>query len=455
MVEKSSARLLRQRSCGTIVAVGLLASVLFLGAVGFWRPAVGIPSALAQEATSSSWSAATSCHAVVLTLEQFLGKVPNPNQTQPNVGADYSGGALSLEGSKPSGTTPSSAAWPYSKRSTNPPCTVTLANGTVLPTLVEIHHIKIATPISLDECGTVFPGQCDATFNACNADLAPNCSSTYPDTMHKVHMEIDMHWNESGIAPTHPTAGSIIDIQGFVFWDDGHVIDAWHSFSGWEVHPLSAWRPSTPDFTMSANPKSLTFQTGSSGASTVKLSSQNGFAGTLSLSVSAPTVVTTSINPASATLTPGTSFSSTLKVSSSTVGSYTVTVTGTNGSISHSVNVGLNVTSPPDFAVSASPSSLSIPLGSSGTSTILLTSLNGFSGNLTLTAAATGSISLDSPTASLSPSAVSLSANGTGTSTLTVSTSLLTTPWTYTVTVTASSGTLSRSTAVTVTVTLL
>src|SRR3989442_15181031 len=106
MVEKSSARLLRQRSCGTIVAVGLLASVLSLGAVGFWRPAVGIPSALAQEATSSSWSAATSCHAVVLTLDQFLGKVPNPNQTQPNVGADYSGGGPPLEGSKTLRTTP-------------------------------------------------------------------------------------------------------------------------------------------------------------------------------------------------------------------------------------------------------------------------------------------------------------------------------------------------------------
>src|SRR3989442_11879316 len=101
MVEKSSARLLRQRSCGTIVAVGLLASVLSLGAVGFWRPAVGIPSALAQEATSSSWSAATSCHAVVLTLEQFLGKVPNPTQTQPNVGADYSGGGPPPGGSQP------------------------------------------------------------------------------------------------------------------------------------------------------------------------------------------------------------------------------------------------------------------------------------------------------------------------------------------------------------------
>src|SRR3989442_8742303 len=118
MVEKSSARLLRQRSCGTIVAVGLLASVLSLGAVGFWRPAVGIPSALAQEATSSSWSAATSCHAVVLTLDQFLGKVPNPNQTQPNVGADYSGGRSSHGGGQQSSTTPSSEALAYLLRNT-------------------------------------------------------------------------------------------------------------------------------------------------------------------------------------------------------------------------------------------------------------------------------------------------------------------------------------------------
>src|SRR2546428_11943038 len=116
MVEKSSARVLRQRSCGTIVAVGLLASVLSLGAVGFWRPAVGIPSALAQEATSSSWSAATSCHAVVLTLDQFLGKVPNPNQTQPNVGADYSGGGLSSERVQPSPYIPPSPTLPLHTR---------------------------------------------------------------------------------------------------------------------------------------------------------------------------------------------------------------------------------------------------------------------------------------------------------------------------------------------------
>src|SRR2546427_13148453 len=121
MVEKSSARLLRQRSCGTIVAVGLLASVLFLGAVGFWMPAVGIPSALAQEATSSSWSAATSCHAVVLTLEQFLGKVPNPTRTQPNVGADYSGGAPPPVGAQTCGANPPPTALPPPQRTQKTP----------------------------------------------------------------------------------------------------------------------------------------------------------------------------------------------------------------------------------------------------------------------------------------------------------------------------------------------
>src|SRR5690348_745569 len=54
-------------------------------------------SPLAQQATSPSWNPASSCKAVVLTVEQFLGNVPNPTQTKPNAGADYSGGALPLE----------------------------------------------------------------------------------------------------------------------------------------------------------------------------------------------------------------------------------------------------------------------------------------------------------------------------------------------------------------------
>jgi hypothetical protein len=309
-------------------------------------------STLLGQATSPSWNPATNCKAVVMTMEEFIGRVPNPTQIQPNVGADYGGGALQLEGAKLPGTNPPSSQWPYSKRSTNPPCTVTLANGTVLPTMVETHGIKV-TQTWLDECGSVLPGQCDQVFDTCNTALAPNCSTAYSDTMHQVHDEIDIYWNHSGIAPPRPTAGTTIDIQGFVFWDDFHLKDSWHLFSGWEIHPVSAWRLSSPDFGVRANPSGLSAPAGSSATSEITVTSINGFTGTVSLSdtvtSSSISIVqpTVSINPATVSLSTAGSAKATLTISTSlitTPGTYTITVIATSGQLSHSATVTFSVT---------------------------------------------------------------------------------------------------------------
>ena len=110
---------------------------------------------------------------------------------------------------------------------------------------------------------------------------------------------------------------------------------------------------------------------------------------------------------------------------------------------------------PPDFGISASPASLSIHIVSSGTSTITLTSLNGYAGTIGLsTSIACSGLCLVYPTASLNPTSVTLSSGGTGLSTLTVSTSVLTTPGTYTITITATSGSITHTMTVTVQVTL-
>jgi len=104
---------------------------------------------------------------------------------------------------------------------------------------------------------------------------------------------------------------------------------------------------------------------------------------------------------------------------------------------------------PADFSIGASPSSLTIVIGTSGTSTITLASLNGLSGTASLSATISSSdLILVWPTASVSPSSVTLTANGTATSTLSISASLLTTPGTYTVTVSATAGSISHSTTV-------
>lgn len=112
------------------------------------------------------------------------------------------------------------------------------------------------------------------------------------------------------------------------------------------------------------------------------------------------------------------------------------------GSITFSTN--------PDFFMSASPASLTIPQTGSGSSTITLTSLNAFSGTVTLTLSG---CPLSFSTCSLSSTSVSLSLGGSGTSYLSISVAT-TSPGSYDISVqgTALSGTLSHTTTVSVTV---
>src|SRR5207245_10859964 len=94
-----------------------------------------------------------------------------------------------------------------------------------------------------------------------------------------------------------------------------------------------------------------------------------------------------------------------------------------------------------------------------GASAVTLTSVNGVSGRVSLTAKVgplglTAGLSPAQPTAVLSSSSVSLQPGGPGSATLTVSASLLTPPASYVVTIIATSGNVSHTTSVTVTVTV-
>src|SRR5437660_2401835 len=143
----------------------------------------------------------------------------------------------------------------------------------------------------------------------------------------------------------------------------------------------------------------------------------------------------------------------------SSPGTYTVVVQAKDsGGLTATQSHTIIVTAPPppgDFSISASPASLHIVCGSSSSSGITLTSLNGLSGTASLSASISSSgLVLFWPTVSVSPTSVTLPSAGTATSTLTVSTSALTTPGTYTVTVTATIGSITHSVDVTVLVTL-
>ncbi len=213
-----------------------------------------------------------------------------------------------------------------------------------------------------------------------------------------------------------------------------------------------------PDFSITSSPSSLTFLQGASGTSTITLTSVNGFSGTISLTAgSSPSGPTPSLSPTSVTISSGTSAPSTLTVSTSSStpsGTYTVSVNGTSGSTVRTTTVTVQVNAPAgqDFTITSNPASLNVTQGSASSSTITLTSVNGFSGILSLTKI----ISPSGPIVTFSSTSVSLPASGSVTSTVTVSAVAGTygsvATGNYSLNVTASNGSISHSKLITVTV---
>src|ERR1700677_1948255 len=204
----------------------------------------------------------------------------------------------------------------------------------------------------------------------------------------------------------------------------------------------------TPSFTLSDSPSSLSITQGSSGTSTITVTDVSGFTGSVTLAASGlPSGVSAAFgtNP-----TTGSSVLTLTASSSATTGSSKVTITGTSGSLTATTTLALTVsaTSTPNSTVAAAPASLAVTQGSSGTSTITVTSTGGFSSATTLSVAGlpTG------VTATFSTNPVTPAANGSITSTLTLTASATATTGAATVTITGTSGSLTHSATVALTV---
>jgi hypothetical protein len=141
--------------------------------------------------------------------------------------------------------------------------------------------------------------------------------------------------------------------------------------------------PPAADFTMGATPPSQSVAQNTDATFTVSVSPLNGFTGNVDLSVSGlPANATAGF--ASPTISGG-SGSTSLQVSTTGVaaGTYTLTVTGTSGTMVRSTSVVLTVVAP-DFTLEASPSSQSVRRGTNGDFTITVSALNGFSEDVKL-----------------------------------------------------------------------
>ena len=223
--------------------------------------------------------------------------------------------------------------------------------------------------------------------------------------------------------------------------------------NGIEVHPILdiVFNPgTTADFTVGASPTSLSVTQGTSGSTSISTATTGGFNSAVSLSASGlPAGVTASFSPSSIAA-PG-SGSSTLTFTASstaTTGTSNMTVTASGGGVTHTTTVALTVSAAaaPNFTLSASPASLSVIHGSSGSTTISTAVSGGFNSAVSLSASGlpTG------VTASFSPA--SIAAPGSGSSTLTFTVGSTAISGTSSITVTASGGGVTHTTNVSLTV---
>ena len=203
------------------------------------------------------------------------------------------------------------------------------------------------------------------------------------------------------------------------------------------------------DFTLGVTPQSQTASPGQSVIYVVTVTSHNNFNSPVALSTSgSPTGLTWSFSPASITPPKNGAQTSVLKfvVASSIVqGTYALNVMGAAGGVTHSNQIVLIIGVTSDFSISADPSMLSVTIGSGGTSTIRVASMNNFNSQVMLQLSNVPS----GISASLNPMLVIPQANSFAISILTVNVPAGAAGGTYTLLVTGTSGSLSRAATVT------
>ena len=207
---------------------------------------------------------------------------------------------------------------------------------------------------------------------------------------------------------------------------------------------------STPGFSLSASPASVSVAQGSAGTSTITSTVTGGFSAAIALSATGqPAGVTVGFNPTSITGA-GTSTMTMTVASSTATGAYTITVKGTSGSTTETTTVALTVTpvsTKPNFTISASPTAITVSRSGSGSATITTAISGTFNSPIALSATGQGS----AQTVTFTPS--SIAAPGSGSSTMNVTVGKNAALGNHTITIRGTGGSLVHTTTVVLTVT--
>lgn len=205
--------------------------------------------------------------------------------------------------------------------------------------------------------------------------------------------------------------------------------------------------PPTPDFSVSANPTSLTVTQGSSGGSTITVSALAGYNKQVNLSVSGcPSNATCTLNPTSFASGSGQSTLTIQTTSSTPTGTSSLTISGFDGTTTHTASVSLTVQAPaPNFTIGMSGSSVSVARGTSNsTLKVNVAAIAGNNSSVTLSASGGSRTSF-----SFTPNPVSTT---TGSSTIKITVGPHAARGNYTVTVTGKNGSFTHTTSFTLTI---
>ncbi len=194
-----------------------------------------------------------------------------------------------------------------------------------------------------------------------------------------------------------------------------------------------------PDFSLAVTPASRTTAPGGTVDFTVSTSAVGGFTGDVALSLGGLTAAQATWSFAPAVIAGGAGASQLTLATDGAIapGTYTLSITATSGSLTHSTAATLVV---PDFSLSVSPATRTTTPGTAVTYSVSVGAVNGFAGTVSL-----GLSGLAQGTWTFAPSSIT----GAGTATLTVTP---TAAGTYSLTVTGTSGSIVHTRTVTLVV---
>jgi subtilase family serine protease len=259
--------------------------------------------------------------------------------------------------------------------------------------------------------------------------------SIYAENVTSVY-DTDFHDITSG------TSGSYSAVVGY------DLVTGWGSPNGANlINELAGTTTTSPSFSLSASPGSVSVAQGGSSSSTITSAVSGGFDSAVALTASGqPSGVTVSFSPTSiAAPGSGTSTMSIVVGSSVTAGTYAITVTGTGGGVTATTTVSLTVTSTSSgtFTISVSPSSGYLYQGQSGYAVVTTSVSGGFDSAISFSASGVPS----GVTYSFSPSSIAAPGSGSTDFILTVARNAPT--GTYPITITGTGGGVTKTTTLT------